>query len=280
MNTRFEAHYGQDNCRLSRDQGILEVPVTQSTFCYRTCVRLLWNVPLEYSKSLEALWVDDVIYGNLWCQFVSVCLKEWAISVSIVSTHFLIQIEHFWLLHVVIWRNDVGTSTPFRTHISYYLFIGAIYYCQHFPWVLWPWLYSLPRFLLYLALCYYSATIVARQTVHLKRYVILVLSLRKLPRLLFQANFMAKACKEKTRFRTTSIIFSLPRSLLIWALIFTLIRVSALFAVSMGISTTIGLALLIVAAGCGFVLIRMAQKLFKNVRRSKTLHVQNQECKV
>ena len=91
---------------------------------------------------------------------------------------------------------------------------------------------------------------------------------------------MAKACKEKTRFRTTSIIFSLPRSLLIWALIFTLIRVSALFAVSMGISTTIGLALLIVAAGCGFVLIRMAQKLFKNVRRSKTLHVQNQECKV
>jgi hypothetical protein len=62
-NHRFFIHFGEDHCRLSSDQAILEVPNNKKslalTFLSNT---LLFGLPNERQAKFESLWVDQLSY--------------------------------------------------------------------------------------------------------------------------------------------------------------------------------------------------------------------------
>lgn len=97
VNTRFEIHYGEEHCRLSRDQGILELETSQegAGHLYKVSSFLLWNAPKQYSSSLEKLWVDDIVYGVLWRQFITLCLKEWVIATFMVRITVFLPFSNY-----------------------------------------------------------------------------------------------------------------------------------------------------------------------------------------
>jgi len=74
---RYEMHYGEEQSRLSRETSIIanerqEIQWTKSlisVFSLRAADR--------YADRLEALFVDEFVYGHAWDAFMTSCMHGW-----------------------------------------------------------------------------------------------------------------------------------------------------------------------------------------------------------
>ena len=93
-NHRFFIHFGEDHCRLSSDQPILEAPESKGSISLTILSKtLLFGLPDEHQARFESLWVDQLAYTTPWRKHVSGNVDElnqmtsWVspISISLVS---------------------------------------------------------------------------------------------------------------------------------------------------------------------------------------------------
>ncbi len=84
-NHRFLIHHGQEQCRLNRDQSIVDIPIAHKSWFYKTCSRLLFGIPAQYCGMFENIWVDEIANENQWHQFITPCKEEWKLCLFIVS---------------------------------------------------------------------------------------------------------------------------------------------------------------------------------------------------
>jgi len=76
-NHRFFIHFGEDHCRLSSDQSILEVPDSKRSLTLAIVSNtLLLGFPNEHEAKFESLWVDQLAYTSPWRKHVSRTLEE------------------------------------------------------------------------------------------------------------------------------------------------------------------------------------------------------------
>ena len=96
-NHRFFIHFGEDHCRLSSDQPILEAPDSKRSISLTIISKtLLFGLPDEHQTRFESLWVDQLAYTTPWRKHVSGTVEElnqmtsWVSSISTVSVSLLI----------------------------------------------------------------------------------------------------------------------------------------------------------------------------------------------
>jgi len=75
-NHRFFIHSGEDHCRLSSDQAILEVHRKESLVLAIISNTLLFGFPNWYQARFEGLWVDQLAYTSTWRKHVSETAKD------------------------------------------------------------------------------------------------------------------------------------------------------------------------------------------------------------
>ncbi len=98
-NHRFFIHFGEDHCRLSSDQPILDVPDNKRSLVLAIISKtLLLGLPDQYQARFESLWVDRLAYTFLWRKHVSETsedLKQMTSWVSSNTTWFTIIADSF-----------------------------------------------------------------------------------------------------------------------------------------------------------------------------------------
>jgi hypothetical protein len=86
-NHRFFIHFGEDHCRLSSDQSILEVPDNKRSLTLAIISNiLLFGLPNEHQTKFESLWVDQLAYTSPWRKHVSGTMEELRHMMSWVSS--------------------------------------------------------------------------------------------------------------------------------------------------------------------------------------------------
>jgi len=76
-NRRFFIHFGEDHCRLSSDQLILEVPERKESLILAVVSNtLLFGYPNFYRARFEGLWVDQLAYISPWRKHFHEMIKE------------------------------------------------------------------------------------------------------------------------------------------------------------------------------------------------------------
>jgi len=80
---RFSIHSGQEHCRLSRDQTILDLAELRHSLAYTAADHFLFSTPSVYNRLLEDLWVDQLAYVNQWQPFIKSCKEEWTMVVAL-----------------------------------------------------------------------------------------------------------------------------------------------------------------------------------------------------
>ena len=66
-NHRFFIHFGEDHCRLSSDQSILQVHDRKRSLTLAIVSNtLLFGLPNEHEAKFESLWVDQLAYTSPW----------------------------------------------------------------------------------------------------------------------------------------------------------------------------------------------------------------------
>jgi hypothetical protein len=76
-NHRFFIHFGEDHCRLSSDQSILEAPDSKRSLALTIISKtLLLGLPDEHQAQFESLWVDQLAYTSPWRKHVSGTVEE------------------------------------------------------------------------------------------------------------------------------------------------------------------------------------------------------------
>ena len=76
-NRRFFIHFGEDHCRLSSDQLILEVPERKESLILAVVSNtLLFGYPDFYRARFECLWVDQLAYTSPWRKHFHEMTKE------------------------------------------------------------------------------------------------------------------------------------------------------------------------------------------------------------
>jgi hypothetical protein len=86
---RFYIHFGEDHCRLSSDQPILEVPDTKRSLSLAILSNtLLFGLPNEFESKFESLWVDQLAYASPLCKHVAGTVEELHHMMSWVSWFF------------------------------------------------------------------------------------------------------------------------------------------------------------------------------------------------
>ncbi|KAH8996383.1 hypothetical protein EDB92DRAFT_1843632 [Lactarius akahatsu] len=98
-NHRFFTHFGEEHCRLSSDQSILEVPDNKRCLVLAFISNaLLFGLPNEHQARFESLWVDQLAYTAPWRKHVSGTIDElnqmtsWLLALTISNT-FMIQVS-------------------------------------------------------------------------------------------------------------------------------------------------------------------------------------------
>lgn len=79
---RFSTHYGEQHCRLSRDQTILFDTPAEKHWSSSVLSRLLFGLPAECVDKFESLWVDNVVYTEQWRSFMTFCQEERKLFIS------------------------------------------------------------------------------------------------------------------------------------------------------------------------------------------------------
>jgi hypothetical protein len=88
-NHRFFIHFGEDHCRLSSDQTILETIRRESVVLAIISNTLLFGFPNWYQARFEGLWIDQLAYTSHWRKHVSETskdLKQMMSSVCLMAT--------------------------------------------------------------------------------------------------------------------------------------------------------------------------------------------------
>ncbi|KAF8258671.1 hypothetical protein EI94DRAFT_1111045 [Lactarius quietus] len=75
-NHRFFVHFGEDHCRLSSDQAILEGGRKESRILKVISNTILFGFPKWYQARFEGLWVDQLAYTFRWRKHVAETDKE------------------------------------------------------------------------------------------------------------------------------------------------------------------------------------------------------------
>ena len=78
-------HHGQEVCRLSLGESIIERPVQEKHWAYRSVSRLLFKIPDTFLRNLEKLWADEFVNVHQWRQFGVNSHTEWKACLFIVS---------------------------------------------------------------------------------------------------------------------------------------------------------------------------------------------------
>ncbi|KAI9465769.1 hypothetical protein BJY52DRAFT_485793 [Lactarius psammicola] len=98
-NHRFFVHFGEDHCRLSSDQSILEVPDNKRSLVLAFISNaLLFRLPNEHQARFESLWVDQLAYTAPWRKHVSGNVDDlnqmtsWFLAL-IISNTLMIQVS-------------------------------------------------------------------------------------------------------------------------------------------------------------------------------------------
>ncbi len=86
-NHRFSVYYGQEFSRLSRDQAVLFHP-EEKVFLEPLVSFISLGNSTSYSKRLDDLFVDRLVYVDQWQPFMSKCLQEWKDAVLFVRFHY------------------------------------------------------------------------------------------------------------------------------------------------------------------------------------------------
>lgn len=101
VNHRFFIHFGEDHCRLSYEQAILEVSDRkESLFLAIISKTLLFGLPNWHRARFERLWVDQLAYTCPWRKHVSETTEDlkqnvlWTFALLITNT-FMIRISSF-----------------------------------------------------------------------------------------------------------------------------------------------------------------------------------------
>ena len=88
-NHRFFIHFGEDHCRLSSDQSILEVRDNKRSLVLAFISNaLLFGLPHEHQARFESLWVDQLAYTAPWRKHISGTVDDlnqmtsWVSSIS------------------------------------------------------------------------------------------------------------------------------------------------------------------------------------------------------
>ncbi|KAK0220251.1 hypothetical protein IW262DRAFT_1383573 [Armillaria fumosa] len=111
---RFSVYYGQEFSRLSRDQAVLFHP-EEKVFLEPLVSFISLGNSASYSKRLDDLFVDRLVYVDQWQPFMSKCLQEWKDAVLFTSSTFI--------LHVPI---AFAPSLPALTAASIALFTASL----------------------------------------------------------------------------------------------------------------------------------------------------------
>jgi len=86
-NHRFFIHFGEDHCRLSSDQAILEVPNGKESLVLTMISKtLLFGLPNRHRARFERLWVDQLAYTSPWRKHVSETTEDLKQIMSWVSS--------------------------------------------------------------------------------------------------------------------------------------------------------------------------------------------------
>lgn len=87
-NHRFFIHFGEDHCRLSSDQAILEEDRKESLVLAIISNTLLFGFPNWHQARFESLWVDQLAYTSPWRKHVEETdkgLKQQMSSVCLIA---------------------------------------------------------------------------------------------------------------------------------------------------------------------------------------------------
>lgn len=79
---RFSTHYGQEHCRLSRDQTILSTPELKQHWLSSGMSRLLFGFPANCVDKFDSLWVDGTVYVEEWRKFMISCQEDRKLYIS------------------------------------------------------------------------------------------------------------------------------------------------------------------------------------------------------
>ena len=86
-NHRFFIHFGEDHCRLSSDQLILEVPERNRSHILAVVSNtLLFGLPNEHQAKFESLWVDQLAHISPWPKHFHRTIEELSHMVLCVSS--------------------------------------------------------------------------------------------------------------------------------------------------------------------------------------------------
>ncbi|KAF8814750.1 hypothetical protein BYT27DRAFT_6959207 [Phlegmacium glaucopus] len=116
---RYETHYGEEQSRLSRDCAIL-VDKSKEVQWTRPLLSLLsLQTSDRYLTALDALYVDQYVYGHAWTTFMGTCLKTWrqdcCTSVILLLLHIVCLFQH--VSSYLAYASSIMASTSLLTGI-------------------------------------------------------------------------------------------------------------------------------------------------------------------
>ena len=77
MYARYETHYGEEQSRLSREISIIANEGQEIQWTKPLIFAVSLRAADQYADRLEALFVDEFIYGHAWDAFMTFCMKGW-----------------------------------------------------------------------------------------------------------------------------------------------------------------------------------------------------------
>ena len=84
-NHRFFTHFGEDHCRMSYEQSILETPESKHNLALTVISKALFDIPNGHRERLENIWVDELNYTSSWRKFVSGRIEDIKLNMILVS---------------------------------------------------------------------------------------------------------------------------------------------------------------------------------------------------
>ncbi|KDQ58431.1 hypothetical protein JAAARDRAFT_34225 [Jaapia argillacea MUCL 33604] len=92
---KFNAHFGQEVVRYTRNESILGSPERKRSWLMAICSRILFGIPDTYVAKFEELYVDKLVHVSQWDTFISSCREEWK---QLISWTFALLISQLLLL--------------------------------------------------------------------------------------------------------------------------------------------------------------------------------------
>ena len=84
-NHRLFTHFGEDHCRMSYEQSILETPERKRNLALTIMSKALFDIPNGHRERLESIWVDELTYTSTWRTIVSERIEDIKLNIILVS---------------------------------------------------------------------------------------------------------------------------------------------------------------------------------------------------